>query len=53
VDLSWRDCELAAVTLTGGLAATRTVRVGDRKITVVLKPGRPIRLQGPDLSRQA
>ncbi|CAN5782494.1 glycoside hydrolase family 95 protein [soil metagenome] len=53
VDLSWRDGELAAVTLTGGIATTRTVRLGDRRISVVLKPGRPIRLQGPDLSRQA
>lgn len=51
VDLSWRDGKLAAVTLTGGIASARVVRLGDRRIEIKLAPGRPVRLLGPALSR--
>jgi len=50
VDLSWRDGKLAKVTLTGGLAGRRIVRLGDRRVTVALKPGRPVHLQAADLT---
>lgn len=51
VDLSWRDGKLAAVTLTGGIAGKRTVRLGRQQVSVMLKAGRPVSLTLPDLAR--
>jgi alpha-L-fucosidase 2 len=51
VDLSWQAGRLVAATLTGGVASTRVVRLGDRVVEVGLKPGRTVRLEGPVLSR--
>ncbi|MEO8374212.1 MAG: glycoside hydrolase family 95 protein [Sphingomonas bacterium] len=51
VDLSWKDGKLAAVTLTGGIASKRVVRLGDHRVEIKLAPGRPVRLLGPGLSR--
>ena len=51
VDLSWKDGKLAAVTLTGGVASKRVVRLGDHRVEIKLAPGRPVRLLGPALSR--
>ncbi|WP_448664204.1 glycosyl hydrolase family 95 catalytic domain-containing protein [Sphingomonas sp. CJ20] len=51
VDLAWRDGALATATLTSGIAATRTVRLGKHAVTVALKPGKPVRLTGPELAR--
>ena len=51
VDLSWKDGKLAAVTLTGGIASKRVVRLGDHRVEIKLVPGRPVRLLGPGLSR--
>ncbi|GAA0329799.1 glycoside hydrolase family 95 protein [Sphingomonas oligophenolica] len=51
IDLSWRDGRLEAATLISDIAATRTIRLGDRRVTLALNPGRPVRLSGPDLSR--
>ena len=53
VDLSWQAGRLVAVTLTSGLASTRTVRLGDRVVELKLQPGRTVRLKGPGLSRSS
>ncbi|WCM28632.1 glycoside hydrolase family 95 protein [Sphingomonas sp. QA11] len=52
VDLAWKDGEILSVTLTGGIAGKRTVRLGDARTIVTLKPGKPVRLRGRSLSRQ-
>jgi alpha-L-fucosidase 2 len=51
VDIAWRDGKLTSATLTGAIASTRTVRLGDRRVSVRLQPGRPVRLTGTELSR--
>ncbi|WP_343525901.1 glycoside hydrolase family 95 protein [Sphingomonas sp.] len=49
VDLNWRDGRLVSAVLTGDLPGQRIVRLGERRVTVTLTPGRPVRLRGPDL----
>lgn len=44
VDLSWKGGTLASATITGAIAGSRTVRLGDRRTTVRLRQGRPVRL---------
>ena len=51
VDLSWQAGRLVAATLTGGMASTRVVRLGDSRVEIRLEPGRAVRLRGPVLSR--
>jgi len=49
VDIAWRDSALVSATLTGELAGKRTVRLADRTATLTLRPGQPVRLNGPTL----
>lgn len=50
VDLRWRDGRLVAAVLTGDLAGERVVRLGNHRKRVMLSPGRPVRLRGPDFA---
>jgi alpha-L-fucosidase 2 len=50
VDIAWRDGKLDHATLSGAIAGARTVRCGTRRAEVRLRPGRPVRLTGPDLT---
>lgn len=49
VDLSWSDGGLTSATVTAAIASRRTVRLGDRRKEVQLKPGRPLRLTPRDM----
>ncbi len=49
IDLAWRDGALTEATLVGRLAGERTVRLGERAVTVRLEPDRRVRLRGPKL----
>lgn len=46
VDLEWRGGALHRATLTGDIAGPRTVWLGGRRVTVALKPGRPVIVRG-------
>jgi alpha-L-fucosidase 2 len=50
VDIAWRDGRLTLATLSSALPGKRTVRLGDRRIEVRLRPGKPVRLTGSDLA---
>jgi alpha-L-fucosidase 2 len=49
VDLAWRDGRLKRVVLTGDIESTRKVHLAGSVASVDLKPGRPVRLSGPEL----
>jgi alpha-L-fucosidase 2 len=49
VDIEWRGGRLVQATLASAIGGRRIVRHGDRRVTVTLKPGRPLRLTGPAL----
>jgi len=49
VDVSWRDGKLESATLVAAIPSRRIVRLGDRRVSIDLQPGRPVRLEGARL----
>ena len=49
VGLSWRESRLVAATVTAPIVRTATIRHAGATRSIRLKPGRPVRLVGPDL----
>ncbi|MCP8890927.1 glycoside hydrolase family 95 protein [Sphingomonas faeni] len=51
VDVEWRGGELVEAEVRGELPGRRVIRLGRRRVEVVLTPGKAVRLRGSDLAR--